>query len=959
MSDLSKLASQMKADWDRRIGHDYRFWMSDGYASDAAMWEAGARDFDVITKGLYPGSSTTIVDLGCGVGRLLKAALNNAGRVIGIDVSQKAIEKARSLLGANPRLELLLGNGTDLYPLVDDSVDLLISFATFGSIPAAVSAAYLRDIQRVLKPGGIARIQMYAGAAPSVQCEDTLNLRCYKAENIKAAMQLAGFEVQSLEELVLPLKVSFKELGFEAVIVSLKKPTKASVLQIADAPTIAQALLPGGEPQQIGAESLGKDLEYWMSVNYARELAERGELEKAKITLDYAASISQNTTIDVSEILRAINDKLKDGGYMSAPQPVRSTGQSPNQVAQVAADDFFSRNMQLLAQRFPAVAEQIKNFQSSLSSEDKVESKQTEQGPVFYFAGQCLDHPQKPLAGAESWAKKIAREDRFANCRHAIVVGCGAGYHLEAMLQQLASAGSDEKAGQRYLSLVEPEIQVFLQALRIRDCSAWLSRIAGIVLGAEAALPEMKGDDELWIRPQTQALAPQFCETLRSNFYSQRGLSLLYPTIGVVGPLAGGTQPMLEYVARALVMLGQRTHMYDLSGFNSGYLYLENFIKEKLRRGSIENTYCEMVSQVVLESINEKPIDILFCMALAPITPRVLLELRKRGIITVLWFVEDFARFTYWKDNARFYDFVFTIQKGKCIEAIREAGAGEVHYVPVACDPALHAPQMLSAEDKAKWGSPVSFMGAGYHNRQQIFASLAELPFKIWGTEWPTCRPFDRMVQDGGRRLTPAEYVKIFAGSDININLHSSHERDGVDPFGDFLNPRTFELASAGAFQLVDKRSLLSECFEEGKEIVTFNSAAELKQKIRYYLDRPEECRQIAERARKRALSEHTYQHRIKQMLSIIYSSKFEQLKTRLDNSHWQRMLKRAKPHEELYERCMRAFRRGEQPNLDGLVSDIVTGQGKLTETEQKLLFLFHVCKQIIRMKKEESGERS
>jgi hypothetical protein len=51
-------------------------------------------------------------------------------------------------------------------------------------------------------------------------------------------------------------------------------------------------------------------------------------------------------------------------------------------------------------------------------------------------------------------------------------------------------------------------------------------------------------------------------------------------------------------------------------------------------------------------------------------------------------------------------------------------------------------------------------------------------------------------------------------------------------------------------------------------------------------------------------------------------------------------------------------MRRGEEPALDGLISDIVTGNGKLSETEQKLLFLHHVRSQIVRMRSEESGSR-
>ena len=67
-------------------------------------------------------------------------------------------------------------------------------------------------------------------------------------------------------------------------------------------------------------------------------------------------------------------------------------------------------------------------------------------------------------------------------------------------------------------------------------------------------------------------------------------------------------------------------------------------------------------------------------------------------------------------------------------------------------------------------------------------------------------------------------------------------------------------------------------------------------------------------------------------------------------------MFARAEHHPELSARCKAAFERGEEPVLDGLVADIIAGKGKLTETEQKLLFLFHVRKQIIRMRSEEAG---
>lgn len=932
-SEFGKLLEQMRVDWDRRIAHDYRFWMSDGYADDRAMWESGARDFTIVTRGYQPSPGKTILDLGCGVGRLLRPAAKAFGQVIGVDVSAEAIAKAREFLCVGPEplsnVQLVVGNGSDLQPVPDASVDLVVSFAAISSIPTEVVGNYFREIHRVLKPDGEARLQLYVGSEQPVRREDTLHLRCYQRSHLGEALRLAGLTLTNEEELVLPIQVSFKEIGIEAVIVSIRR----SDAEPRSADEIARALLPGGEPPD-AQSTLGNDLEYWMSLNYARELAERGDLDRARETLEYAERVSHTTAVDVRDLLERITDKLKNSPVaqaLNAPAPQSGTNNSEGWN-------------QLIA-RFPNLGAQYPNEQKPAS----IEIRSTEEGPAMFLDGIPLDHVHKPRSSAHAWAKQIVADPRYRDCDEVVLVGLGSGYHVEA----LRAHGCKKP-----IHVLEDSLAVVKAAAESRP-DTWVHTITSLSVGANAKVPDGERKIEIFTRAQSQAAAPEFCSRIRSDFYGSRGLSLLKPQIGVLGPLSGGTLPMVPYLCRGLYGVGQRFREYDVSGFSGGYDQVSKFIRDKSRRTGVENTYCEMVSQVLLESVNERPIDILICLALAPISPRVLMELRKRGVITVLWFVEDYTRFTYWKEMAQYYDFVFTIQRGQCLEAIRGAGAGEVHYLPVACDPGIHTPMALSAEERQRWGSPISFMGAGYHNRQQLFASLAEYPLKIWGTEWPGCRPFDRMVQEGGRRLTPAEYVKVFNASDININLHSSHERDGVDPFGDFLNPRTFELAASGVFQLVDQRSLLPEAFDVGSEIVTFSSVRELKEQIEYYLAHPEARGRIAQAGRARALKDHTYTARLKQMLSIVFSSRYEQLKNRLDQSPWQKVLSRAKQYPELYERCERAFQRGEEPNLDGLVSDVVTGQGKLSETEQKLMFLFHVRKQIIRMREEETSGKT
>lgn len=606
-----------------------------------------------------------------------------------------------------------------------------------------------------------------------------------------------------------------------------------------------------------------------------------------------------------------------------------------------SSNQFLESNLSIIRQRFPRVAGLLLEC---LSKPSQAEVVTTAEGEVVFFDGHCQDHQDKPVTAAEVWVDRYLRDEKFSTASGLLVYGFGAGYHLECLLQKTKAV----------IAVIEPSVEVFIAAIKARDLQKVLTGLSTLNIGTEFLPEGLPANCELLIRPQAQVVTPDYLPKVKSFIYEKRGFTALRPRIGVVGPLMGGTLPIMSYCTRGFASLNQLTREIDLSGFSSSFQEIRKLLKLDHCRNIAENNYAQLVSTVVLESLNENPVDILVCMAQAPLTPAVLQEVRRRGIITVLWFVEDYLRFTYWREMAKYYDYVFTIQKGECLDLIKSAGAGEVHYLPLAADPMIHRPLQLSVDEKDRWGSPLSFVGAGYYNRLQVFSGFANMPLKIWGTEWPDMKPFRDLVQESGRRLTPEEYIKIFNATDININLHSSTERGDVDPGGDFVNPRTFELASCSAFQLVDERTLLSEAFEPGKEVITFKNSAELKEKIAYYSDKPEERMRIAEAGRARVLREHTYEIRLKQMLGYIYGSKFEYLHSKQLSSPWNSMIRRADKHPELKSRCQEAFERGDMPRLESLVQGIVTGHGKLSDTEQKLLFLHHLTSQIVHMKKEE-----
>jgi spore maturation protein CgeB len=208
------------------------------------------------------------------------------------------------------------------------------------------------------------------------------------------------------------------------------------------------------------------------------------------------------------------------------------------------------------------------------------------------------------------------------------------------------------------------------------------------------------------------------------------------------------------------------------------------------------------------------------------------------------------------------------------LSMLREAGARKAIYLPTAADPERHAPVQLTETEWRRFGADVSFAGAPYLNRQRMLLGLIDLAPKIWGEGWGTTE-VARLAAEGGARFDLAEMVRIFAATKINLNVHSANHVAGLDPDPDYVNPRTFELAACGAFQLVDARTPLAAIFRDD-EIVTFRSPQELRQQIAHYLAHPEERAAIAARGRARVLADHTFAHRVRRIFAELLPAELQ-----------------------------------------------------------------------------------
>ena len=152
-----------------------------------------------------------------------------------------------------------------------------------------------------------------------------------------------------------------------------------------------------------------------------------------------------------------------------------------------------------------------------------------------------------------------------------------------------------------------------------------------------------------------------------------------------------------------------------------------------------------------------------------------------------------------------------------------------------------------------------------HSSRIELLESLCSRfnQMRIWGPgveHLPVGSPIRRCYV---QQAWGGEMYQVLHASKVTLNHHGD-----VAPYAN--NMRLFEATGVGTLLVTDWKVNLHEMFEAGTEVVAYRSPEECVELVQYYLEHDNEREAIARAGQERTLREHTYYHRMQELVDIV-----------------------------------------------------------------------------------------
>ena len=203
----------------------------------------------------------------------------------------------------------------------------------------------------------------------------------------------------------------------------------------------------------------------------------------------------------------------------------------------------------------------------------------------------------------------------------------------------------------------------------------------------------------------------------------------------------------------------------------------------------------------------------------------------------------------------RSYDLIFSSLPNQ-VEQIRSLGVPS-EFLAIGFDERVLDEITVEERDL-----PLTFVGgvSRHHSATlPLLSKLSEPPsdlqiFGYGGDQLPTNLQALHQGESWG-----ADMYRVLLRSQITLNRHI----DVAEGFAN--NMRLFEATGCGALLVTDKAKNLQRYFSDD-EVLSYSNPADARDYIRWAQHEPERAREMADRAQRRTLTEHSYLHRMEDL---------------------------------------------------------------------------------------------
>ena len=195
------MTNKQKQLWEELAKKNSKYYINSDHGrgiTEEQFIKSGKEAYDRLIRsdGLLKNRNT-ILDYGCGTGRLMEFMANDFKKVFGVDISRTMIDEARERLKNIMNVYLAETDGQDI-PLPAGSVDIIFSYLVFQHIKdrQMVEGAF-SEIFRILKPGGIFKVLMRSDKQKDMG--KWWSGVEYSHESIKKVYDIIGFKLLKTE----------------------------------------------------------------------------------------------------------------------------------------------------------------------------------------------------------------------------------------------------------------------------------------------------------------------------------------------------------------------------------------------------------------------------------------------------------------------------------------------------------------------------------------------------------------------------------------------------------------------------------------------------------------------------------------------------------------------------------------------------------------------------------------